>query len=387
MILRKNPRKTHIFQIIKQLYSLYVLQHIFRLIDFFEIIFIREIKPLILYLLFSITYKKMNFFSHIALPKDLIDISYLDLNMFIGSCFAENIGNKFIENKFQVDLNPFGVLYNPESIAISIKRLMGNNLFDCEELFFHEGLYHSFSHHSAFSDPLQENCLQKINERLTLSTDNLKKTNRLFITFGTAYAYRLVETGKVVANCHKLPANLFTRMRLSVNQIVETWEELLAGLFAMNMELKLVFSVSPVRYWQDGVHENQLSKSILLLAIEELRMRFPDEIVYFPAYELMLDELRDYRFYAEDLFHLSDMAIQFIFERLVDTCMNEQTKQLMQEVSRIQKSLKHRQFCPRNESNKQFISQTLLKMEQLNAKMPYLCFKNEIEEIKRCLRI
>lgn len=327
----------------------------------------------------------MNFFTHIALPKSLVDISYLDLNMLIGSCFAENIGNKFIEHKFQVDLNPFGVLYNPESIALSIRRLMENNLFDGEELFFHEGLYHSFSHHSRFSDTSKEACLQNINKRIALSADNLKKTNRLFITFGTAYCYRLVETGQAVANCHKLPANQFIRERLSISQIVERWEELLDGLFAANKKLKLIFSVSPVRYWQDGVHENQLSKSILLLAIEELKVRFPDEIVYFPAYELMLDELRDYRFYAEDLFHLSDMAIQFIWERLVDACMNEQTKQLMQEVTQIQKALKHKQFNYSNESHKQFISQTLLKMEQLSAKMPYLCFENEMDELKRCL--
>ena len=327
----------------------------------------------------------MNFFTHIALPKSLVDISYLDLNMLIGSCFAENIGNRFIEHKFQVDLNPFGVLYNPESIALSIRRLIENNLFDGEELFFHEGLYHSFSHHSRFSDTSKEACLQNINKRIALSADNLKKTNRLFITFGTAYCYRLVETGQAVANCHKLPANQFIRERLSISQIVERWEELLDGLFAANKKLKLIFSVSPVRYWQDGVHENQLSKSILLLAIEELKVRFPDEIVYFPAYELMLDELRDYRFYAEDLFHLSDMAIQFIWERLVDACMNEQTKQLMQEVTQIQKALKHKQFNYSNESHKQFISQTLLKMEQLSAKMPYLCFENEMDELKRCL--
>ena len=328
----------------------------------------------------------MIFFSHIEWPKSSIDISYQDFNLFIGSCFAENIGQQFIEHKFQVDLNPFGVVYNPESIALSIMRLMENNPVSDEELFFHESLYHSFSHHSSFSAPSKEACLQKINERIALSVANLKKTNRLFVTFGTAYGYRFAETGQVVSNCHKLPAHLFIRNRLSIKQIVERWEVLLAGLFAMNKGLKLILSVSPVRYWQDGVHENQLSKSILLLAIEELRLRFPDEIVYFPAYELMLDELRDYRFYAGDLFHLSDMAIQFIWERLVDTCMNEPTKQLMKEISKIQKSLKHKQLNNRNESYKQFISQTLLKIEQLNAKMPYLCFENEIEEMKRFLR-
>jgi hypothetical protein len=260
---------------------------------------------------------------------------------------------------------------------------MDNKLIDGDDLFFHEGLYHSFNHHSSFSDSSQEGCLQRINDRLTLSAANIKKTSRLFITFGTAYGYRLAETGQIVANCHKLPAHHFVRNRLSIRQIVERWEMLLTDLFAINKEIKLIFSVSPVRYWQDGVHENQLSKSILLLAIEELKALFPDEIVYFPAYELMLDELRDYRFYADDLFHLSASAIQFIWERLVDSCMNVQTKQLVQEVSQIQKSLNHRFLNSHNASNKRFLSQTLLKIEQLNAKMPYLCFENEITQIKR----
>ena len=328
----------------------------------------------------------MNFFSHIELPKSLIDISYPDINMFFGSCFAENIGNKFFEHKFQVDLNPFGVLYNPESIACSIKRLIENAPINGEELFSHQGIYHSFCHHSSFSDTSQEACLQKINERIALSAGNLKKASKLFITFGTAYVYRLAETGQVVSNCHKLPGKLFTRDRLSIKQIVESWEKLIVDLFVINKELKLVFSVSPVRYWQDGVHENQLSKSTLLLAIEELRMRFPDEIIYFPAYELMLDELRDYRFYADDLFHLSGMAIQFIWEHLVEVSMNDQTKQQMKEIKQIHKLLNHRPFNCSNELHKQFISQTLLKIEQLSTKTPYLCFENEIEALKQRLR-
>ena len=320
----------------------------------------------------------MNFFSRIELPKSLIEISYHDLNMLLGSCFAENMGNKFIEHKFQTDLNPFGILYNPESIAMSISRLMENKSWECEELFLHDGLYHSFGHHSSFSDISQEVCLHKINERLSISADNLHKTSKLFITWGTAYVYRLLETGQIVANCHKLPAKLFMRERLSISQIVEKWEALLSILFTMNKELTLFFTVSPVRYWQDGVHENQLSKSILLLAIEQLQMRFPARIVYFPAYELMMDELRDYRFYAEDFCHPSDTAIQYIWERFTDTYMNEQTKQWMTEVDQINKALNHKVLNQQSESYTQFISQTLLKIEQLSEKMPYICFENEL---------
>jgi len=320
----------------------------------------------------------MNFFSRIELPKSLIDTSYDDLYMLCGSCFAENIGNKLIDYKFQVDLNPFGILYNPESIDLSIRRLMANKQWESEELFFSEGLYHSFGHHSSFSDISEDACLQKINERILFSADNLQKTGKLFITFGTAYLYRLKATGQVVANCHKLPARLFVRERLTIAEIVENWERLLSDLFEMNKQLTVFMSVSPVRYWQDGVRENQLSKSILLLSVEQLQARFPERTVYFPAYELMMDELRDYRFYVEDLFHPSDTAIQYIWERFADTYMNEQTLQLMKEVGQIKKALNHKPLSRQSESYKQFITQTLLKIEQLNEKMPYICFKKEM---------
>ena len=320
----------------------------------------------------------MNFFARIELPQSSIEISYHDLNMLLGSCFAENMGNRFIENKFQTDLNPLGILYNPESIAMSIRRLLENRRWEGEELFRHEGLYHSFGHHSSFSDISKENCLHKINERLSFSAGNIPKTNNLFITFGTAYVYRLKETGQVVSNCHKLPAQLFMRERLTVQQIVEKWRTLLADLFETNKELIIFFTVSPVRYWQDGVHENQLSKSILLLAIEQLQTLFPKRTVYFPAYELMMDELRDYRFYAEDFCHPSNTAIQYIWERFTDTYMNEHTQQLMKEIGRIKKALNHKPLNQQSESYRQFISQTLLKIEQLREKMPYICFENEL---------
>ena len=316
----------------------------------------------------------MTFFSRIELPKSLIDISYHDLNMLFGSCFAENIGNKFIEHRFRTDLNPFGILYNPESITISIRRLLENRRWENEELFVHEGIYHSFGHHSNFSDLSKEACLHKINERIAISACNIQKTKNLFITWGTAYVYRLKETGQVVANCHKLPAKLFIRERLSIQYIVKKWEDLLSALFAMNKELMLFLTVSPVRYWQDGVHENQLSKSILLLAVEQLQARFPGRIVYFPAYELMMDELRDYRFYAEDFCHPSDTAIRYIWERFTDTYMNEQTRQLMIEVDQINTALKHTPLNKESDSYKQFISQTLLKIERLSEKIPYICF-------------
>ena len=328
----------------------------------------------------------MNFFSHIELPKSSIKITYHDLNMLFGSCFAENIGHKLIESKFRTDLNPFGILYNPASIALSIRRLMDHKKWENEELFFSDGLYHSFGHHSCFSDVSPEACLHKINERLIISAGNLRKTSKLFITFGTAYVFRLQETGQVVANCHKLPAKLFIRERLTVQQIVTLWEKLLTDLSGMNKELTIFFTVSPVRYWQDGVHENQLSKSILLLAVEQLNALFPGRSVYFPAYELMMDELRDYRFYAEDLCHPSNTAIQYIWERLTETWMDELTQRLMKEIDEIKKALNHKPFNQRNDAYKHFLSQLLLQIEQLNEKMPYICFAEEVLALRNQIK-
>ena len=324
----------------------------------------------------------MIFFSRIELPKSPVEISYHDRIMLFGSCFADNMGAKLIEHQFPVDVNPFGTLYNPESIALSIRRLLEKKTWESNELFLHAGLYHSAGHHSRFSCISKMDCLEKINNRLVFSADNLLKSNRLFVTYGTSYVYRLKETGQTVANCHKLPAKLFVRGRLSMRQIVEQWVELLMTLFAAIPELTVIFTVSPVRYWQDGVHENQISKSILLLAIEELQARFPTHIVYFPAYELMIDELRDYRFYAEDLFHPSDTAIQYIWERFTETYMNKQTLQLMREVNQIQKALNHRPLNQKSESYKQFLAHTLSQIEQLNAKMPSICFNKEMEALK-----
>jgi hypothetical protein len=253
-------------------------------------------------------------------------------------------------------------------------------------LFFHEGLYHSFEHHSRFSDVSVADSLHKINERIYLSAARLQQATRLLVTWGTAYVYRLKETGRVVANCHKLPDKLFSHERLSVSQIVDEWDELLALLWHKNPELKLILTVSPVRHWKEGGHENQLSKSILLLAGEQLQARYSGQIMYFPAYELMMDELRDYRFYAEDMLHPSPVAVQYIRERFTETYMDEPTREILRSVNEIQKSLNHKPLNLQNDSCQQFLTQTLLKIERLCAKTPYLCFDNEVEKLKACLK-
>ncbi|MDR2765178.1 MAG: GSCFA domain-containing protein [Tannerella sp.] len=301
--------------------------------------------------------------------------------MLLGSCFAENIGKRLTDGKFNVDVNPFGILYNPASTAEAIKRLLQPEVWSEKDLFFHEGLYHSWAHHSRFSAVTPAQSLHKINERLRAAAEHLRQTDWLLVTFGTAYVYRLKETGQVVANCHKLPDRMFVRERLSVSQIVETWEELLARLWRIRPAMKMLFTVSPVRHWKDGAHENQLSKSILLLAIEQLQAQHPQQVLYFPAYELMMDELRDYRFYAEDMLHPSEVAVQYLWERFAETWLDAAARETLEKVREIQQALNHRPLNPQNELYKQFLSQTLLKIERLCAKNPYLCLENEVEQL------
>ena len=325
----------------------------------------------------------MFFFTHIKLPVSPVEISHQDRILFLGSCFTESIGNQLSAYKFQTDVNPFGVLYNPLSISTAIYSLLNPTIKTETDLFYHEGLYHCFTHHSSFSANSAENCLKNINNRMNIAAGHLKKANRLFITFGTAFVYRLKRTGEIVANCHKLPANHFEHLRLSISDIVNEWTPLLSILLERNKELQIIFTVSPIRYWKDGAHVNQLSKSILLLAIEQIQKQYPEQTSYFPAYEFMMDELRDYRFYAEDMCHPSTTAIQYIWKRFIETHTPLSTQQLLKEIESILKLTNHKPFNPQNESYKQFVTQTLLKIEQLTQKRPYLCFKKEIEILKR----
>ncbi|MDR1601736.1 MAG: GSCFA domain-containing protein [Tannerella sp.] len=325
----------------------------------------------------------MNLYSKIDIATSPVRVSYGGTMMSIGSCFAENTGLLLDKGKFTIDINPFGILYNPKSASQAIRRLLHPAEQPAGALFFHGGLFHSFEHHGSFSGVSETDCLRKIRERLFASASNILNIRQLFITFGTSWCFRLKESGRIVANCHKLPDRMFERERLTVESIIDDWDETLSALWAVNGAVKVVFTVSPVRHMKDGAHENQLSKSILLLSVDTLQARYPDRVFYFPAYEIMMDELRDYRFYAEDMFHPSETAVRYVFERFAETYMDAETRALLAEVNEIQKTLSHKPFHPASDSYKHFMAQTLLKVEHLKAKTPYICFEKETEEIKR----
>ena len=253
----------------------------------------------------------------VEIPKFKWRTGYSKKSVFIGSCFTENIGSKMSELKYNVDINPFGILYNPASVENALLLLLANKRFEKHELILHDGLWHSFSHHGKFSSDDFNDALKIINDRIEFSSNFLKNANFLFITYGTAWIYSYKKTDQVVSNCHKIPASEFTRSKLTIDEIVEQTSMALLKLWNFNPDIKVVFTVSPIRHWKDGAIENQRSKATLLLAIEKIIDECGYErCEYFPSYEIAMDELRDYRFYDEDMIHLSNVAVNHIWERV-----------------------------------------------------------------------
>jgi hypothetical protein len=272
---------------------------------------------------------------------------------------------------FNIDVNPFGVLYNPVSIRNSLHFLLENRRFSTEDLFFDGSLWNSFAHSSLFSDISAEKCLEKINSRLEKSSLQIQKAQFLFITFGTSWVFSTTENGEIVSNCHKIQAKNFVRYSLDVEDIVNDYKELIQRLNVENPDLKIIFSVSPIRHWKDGAHENNLSKARLLLAIDLLQKEF-DNVLYFPAYELLMDELRDYRYYASDMLHPSDTAINYIWERFSDCYFSAETKKIKTEIEQLNADLAHRPLHPESESYQHFLKNIEIKKKKLEEKYPNL---------------
>lgn len=320
------------------------------------------------------------FYTATDIPDNLPRLTQADRLMLLGSCFAANMGSRLQDAKFHCEVNPYGVLYNPHSISAALREMLSGKEYAQEDLFRYRGLWHSAMHHGMFSAEKAEDVLEGINQCLKNARGVLKNgPDCLLITFGTAWVYEEKATGRVVGNCHKLPEREFVRRKLSVEEIVSDYTSLLSEMWMGNPNLKILFTVSPIRHVRDGMHANQLSKATLLLAIDALQKTFVENVFYFPAYELLLDELRDYRFYAEDMVHPSEVAVRYIWERFSRACFTTEALQIMEESENIRKSLSHKPFYPSSDEYKRFLGQIVLKIDQLNGKYPYLDFQNERE--------
>lgn len=298
-------------------------------------------------------------------------ISYSDRILTIGSCFADNIGKKLQNSYFLSFTNPFGILYNPMSVGQSLRCLLSEKEFTEDDLFHSGSLWNSFAHSGAFSAITPEEALQKINSRLVASRYFLRETNVAMITLGTAWVYESIDTARVVANCHKLPSNQFNRRRLSVDEVLKELSDVISLLRKKNPQLTFIFTVSPIRHWKDGARENTVSKSTLHLAVDEL-VRMYDFVHYFPAYEVLMDELRDYRFYASDMLHPSQTAIEYIWKRFSETYFSEETSKLKNELEQLRLDLNHRPIHPETAEYQQFLVSVEKKKNGLIEDYPFL---------------
>ncbi len=319
----------------------------------------------------------MDFRTIIQIPRSDIPVTHSSRILLLGSCFSAHMGHQLLQHKFRVEMNPFGILYNPFSISRAISRLLKAVPFSETDLVYHNGLYHSLMHHGEFSDPNMQKCLQKIGDRFERAAGEIRRITLFFITFGTARAYRWGESGDIVGNCHQIPADRFIPVRLSVDEIVEEWRAVIASVTKENPHTRFLFTVSPVRHWKDGAHENQLNKSILHLAIDALQQYFPDEVRYFPAYELLVDELRDYRFYGHDMMHPSSQATAYIWERFSETFFPEETRRINGEWIQIRSGLDHRPLHPESASFSAFKTALSHKLELFAARHPEISCDEE----------
>jgi hypothetical protein len=303
-------------------------------------------------------------------------ITYADPVMFIGSCFASEIGSQLREGKMPVMINPAGTVFNPVSVAKTIDSIISGRPVTEKDLYFYNGLWHSFSHYSDFSAPSSSEVVDRINGKSAMAHDFLTKCKYLFVTFGTARVYRLKSTGEIVSNCHKMPSDFFERELLGVDDIVILWQEKLDKLRTLFPHLRVIFTISPVRHWKDGAHGNQVSKSVLFLAVEELLGR-NTFTAYFPAYEILMDELRDYRFYDEDMLHPSKKAVDYIWEAFTKCYLDTDTTMAWKEAATITRALRHRITSVNDASVRDFASNMLRKIAKIEGVYPLVNLSEE----------
>ena len=286
--------------------------------------------------------------------------------VMLGSCFAENIGKKLIDCGFNVVMNPMGILYNPISIFSTLSRIIEGREFTENELFQHNGLWASFMHHGSFSHSDKSEALRLMNEKLHEGHKQLKNATHLIITFGSAEVYE--HNGLVVSNCHKLPSREFTHRLLSIDEIITSS----ISLSSLNPQLSTIFTISPVRYLGNGAHHGQINKATLLLSTEQLCQTTGAK--YFPSYEIMMDELRDYRYYAADMIHPSEIAVKYIFERFTATYLTEEAIRTAEEVLKIKKSLSHRPLHPDSDEYIKFKKKLSQQIDAIVKKYPDIKF-------------
>jgi hypothetical protein len=319
------------------------------------------------------------FRTEIQIPKATFGITHKDAIMLIGSCFAEKIGEKLTNYKFTTYINPFGILFNPASIAQGLNKIADDFLFEQNDLCFHNNEWISFLHHGKFSDPDAAICLKKVNDALEASRRFLRKASVLILTLGSSIIYK--RKGTVVANCHKWSQKEFEREMLSTEDIVAELTEGIQKIRVINPDIRIIFTISPVRTGKDSLPENMLSKAQLIVAVHTLIGNLPD-CLYFPSYEIMMDDLRDYRFYDSDMIHPAVEAIQYIWTIFSRTFFDVSTMRINTLIKDILMAKNHRMKYLFSEESKQFVIEQIQRIKQIQNIYPYISFEEELSYFK-----
>ena len=344
----------------------------------------------------------MNLYTKVDIPATNFKIDYSSRLAFFGSCFADNISAQFAERKFKVMANPFGTVYNPISLASQLKAIAEGKVFKDKDVFKDErcdGLWHCWSAHSSLSAHTREECINKLNAATMQTRDFLQKADIVFVTLGTSFVYFLKGNGEPVSNCHRQDPNLFTRRMISVEEATDSIRETVTSIRQLNPNTSIVLTVSPLRHMSDGAHNNTLSKATLQLAINNVlleiatvttlprndnvsRVSAGDFIEHFPSYEIVMDELRDYRFYESDMVHLSRTAEEYIFERMADTYCSEITRGHIAKVEKFLKGARHRIQDESSPATQDFLKKINAQAAQLETEIPGLNLSDEKRPVK-----
>ena len=304
-------------------------------------------------------------------------IDYQSKLVLFGSCFAENIGAKLDYFKFQQLQNPFGILFHPLAIENLVQRAIEDKIYQQDEIFEQDGIWRCFDAHSDLRSASAEELLNLLNQRLKETKISLETSSHIIITLGTAWVYENNVSGKIVANCHKVPQKEFTKKLLSVAEIESSLQNVIALIQKVNPNAQIIFTISPVRHLKDGFVENQRSKAHLIMAVHSLLSSRAQsrELSYFPSYEIMMDELRDYRFYGKDMVHPNELAVDYIWERFKSVWIDGGAYLVMDEVEAVQKGLQHRPFNPDSEAHQKFKTSLATKITYLQERYPFMKFE------------
>lgn len=323
----------------------------------------------------------MDFRTTLTPQKSSFKLNHQQKILSFGSCFASNIGDKLYENKFQILKNPFGVIFNPISIFKLLESSLKSNISIFDDFYLdYQDAWYNYLLHSEIFDSKKENLIEKIKDKITRI--NQQKTDVLILTFGTAWVYKLSNNQQIVANCHKQASKLFEKQLLSIEEIKECFLSTYTLLKEKNPHVKITLTVSPVRHLKDTLELNSVSKSVLRLASYQITQEFED-VYYFPSYELLLDDLRDYRFYKKDMLHPSEEAIDYIWEKFKVTFFSTETLDILEKWEKIKKAINHKAFQPNSESHQNFLKNTLKKLQNMKE---YFDIKQELEDLSKRIR-